>query len=108
MLTGKKFSKFATFAVSAAVLSFAAVEAHASHFRYGTMSWTRSQTNPLEVTFSVTEAWRVQDSLRFNGGATFNTTENRITVGTFVDANLESYTVYNTSITRTFPSAGVF
>lgn len=108
MFTGKKFSKFSTLAISAAVLTFAAVEAHASHFRYGTMSWTRSQTNPLEVTFSVTEAWRVSDSLRFTGGTSFNTTENRTTVGTFTDANSETYTVYNTSITRTFSGAGVF
>lgn len=108
MFTGKKFSKFATFAVSAAVLTFAAVEAHASHFRYGTMSWTRSQANPLEVTFNITEAWRVADSLRFTGGTSFDSIENRTTIGTFTDANSESYTVYNTSITRTFSSAGTF
>lgn len=111
MFTGKKFSKFATFAVSAAVLTFAAVEANASHFRYGTMNWTRDAQNPLQVTFNITEAWRAAapDALNFSSAAgSFNTTTNRTTVGTFTDVAGEQYTVFNTAITRTFPSAGVF
>ena len=111
MFTSKKFSKIATIAVSAAVMTFAAMEANASHFRYGTMSWTRSQANPLEVTFNITEAWRAAapDTLSFSGGGvSFNTSENRNTVGTFTDAQSEQYTVFSTSITRTFSSAGVF
>ena len=111
MFTGKKFSKFATLAVSAAVLTFAAVEANASHFRYGTMNWTRSAVNPLQVTFNVTEAWRATftDSLGFSSTAgSFNTVTNRTTIGTFTDAAGEDYTVFNTAITQTFPSAGVF
>lgn len=111
MFTGKKFSKFATLAVSAAVLTFAAVEANASHFRYGTMNWTRDAVNPLQVTFNVTEAWRASftDSLGFSSTAgSFNTATNRTTIGTFTDAAGEDYTVFNTAITQTFPSAGVF
>ena len=111
MLTGNKFTKFATLAVSAALLSFAAAEASASHFRYGTMSWTRSQANPLQVTFNITEAWRAAapDTLTFSSAAgNFNTFTNRTTIGTFTDAASESYTVFNTSITQTFPSASVF
>lgn len=114
MLMGKKFTKIATMAVSAAILTFAVVEAQATHFRYGTMSWTRSQANPLQVTFSVTEAWRATfvDSLNFStvqsGGVSFNTATNRSTVGTFTDAAGEQYSVFNTTITQTFASAGVF
>lgn len=111
MFTGKKFSRFATLAVSAAVLTFAAVEANATHFRYGTMNWTRDATNPLQVTFNVTEAWRASftSSLAFSSTAGgFNTNTNRTTVGTFTDTAGEQYTVFNTAITQTFPNAGVF
>jgi hypothetical protein len=112
MFTRKSFAKFATAAVIGATAAFVAAEAQATHFRYGTINWTRNPANPLEVTFSVTEAWRsgLIDSLTFNNGASgsFNTLTNRTTVGTFTDANSEQYTVFNTSITQTYASAGVF
>ena len=89
-----------------------AADGYASHFRYGTMSWTRDAANPLQVTFNVTEAWRADntDSLTFDNGfgGTFNTITNRTTVGTFTDPFREQYTVFNSSITQTYPSAAVF
>ena len=112
MFTRKSFAKFATVAVIGATAAFAAAEAQATHFRYGTVNWTRNQANPLEVTFNITEAWRASapDQLFFNNGdgGSFNTSTNRTTVGTFTDAAGEQYTVYNTSITQTYSSASVF
>ncbi len=112
MFTRKSFARFATVAVIGATAAFAAAEVQASHFRYGSINWTRNPANPLEVTFSVTEAWRAdaEDTLTFNNGASgsFNTGTNRTTVGTFTDAAGEQYKVFNTSITQTYPSASVF
>ena len=95
------------------VLMLFAVDGYASHFRYGTMSWTSDNpNNPLEVTFNITEAWRSDfiDVLFFeNGfGGSFNTGSNRTTIGSFTDPGGNSYTVFNSSITQTYPTAGTF
>ena len=112
MFLSKTVSRITSLALAGILLTFAVAEAQATHFRYGTVNWTRSATNPLQVTFNITEAWRsnATDFLTFNNGAsgTFNTTTNRTTIGTFTDANGEGYTVFNTSITQTYPSASVF
>ena len=34
------------------------LKSNASHFRYGNISWTRSNTTPTSVTFKVSQAWR--------------------------------------------------
>ncbi|MCX6210004.1 MAG: hypothetical protein NTZ59_11065, partial [Bacteroidetes bacterium] len=34
------------------------LKSNASHFRYGNISWTRSNTTPTQVTFKVSQAWR--------------------------------------------------
>lgn len=112
MFISKTVSRMVSGVLAGALLTFAVAEAQASHFRYGTVNWTRSTTNPLQVTFNITEAWRstATDSLNFSNGASgsFNTITNRSTIGTFTDANGEGYTVFNTSITQTYPSASVF
>jgi len=37
---------------------FFTLQSKASHFRYGNISWTRSNTTPTSVTFKVSQAWR--------------------------------------------------
>src|SRR6187549_2665400 len=34
------------------------MQASASHFRYGYISWSRDAINPLKIHFKVTQAWR--------------------------------------------------
>lgn len=111
MLISKNFSKFATLAVTAAVMSFAAVEASASHFRYGTTSWVQDTTT-REVTFTFTEAWRdtFVGSLNYSLGDGNNhlSTTNRTTIGTFTDAVGDGYTLVSSQVTHTYASNSVF
>lgn len=111
MFVRKSFVRLATIAVIAAAAAFAAAEAQATHFRYGTINWTRNPANPLEVTFNVTEAWRYQSfgQLVFDNGdgGSFATSTNRTEVGTFSSGG-DAYTVYTSSITQTYSSASVF
>ena len=111
MLISKNFSKLATLAVTAAVMSFAAVEANASHFRYGTTGWVQDTTT-RQVQFTFTEAWRATfvGSLNYNlgDGGNHSSTVNRTTIGTFTDAAGEDYTLISSTVSHTYASNSVF
>jgi hypothetical protein len=110
---GKKVKTgIASFAAAAALTAFAATDASATHFRYGTMNWTvdGSDATGRTVNFTFTEGWRVSDSITYNlgDGTTFNTSSNRTTIGNFTDANGEAYSVFSSTLTKTYASNSVF
>jgi len=111
MLVSKNFSKFATLAVTAAVMSFAAVEANATHFRYGTTSWVQD-TSTRQVQFTFTEAWRTTfiGTLSYNlgDGSSHASNVNRTIIGNFTDAAGEGYTLLTSQVTHTYASNSVF
>jgi hypothetical protein len=112
---GKKFkTAIASLATVAALAAFAATDASATHFRYGTMSWTidQSDASGRTVNFTFTDAWRSTFIGNFGynigGETTHLTSTNRTTLGTFTDAASESYTLVQSTFTHTFASNSVF
>jgi len=90
---------------------FASKAALASHFRYGTISWTvpDPQNAPLTVKFTVTSAWRGGSpdatDLNFGDGATNGAVQGAL-IGTGVDTLNQAYEVYQYSTTHTYAAAG--
>lgn len=97
------------------VLLFVVKLTFASHFRYGNISWTRSNSSPNQVTFKVSQAWRITffysstpavgsvvntGSLVFGDGANSNINLVLTTVNATDDWMYGEYTV-----THTFPSS---
>src|SRR5450432_437165 len=98
--------------VFAAVL-FRAGIAEASHFRYGTISWTVPDpvNAPRTVVFVVVAAWRSASigstQLTF-GDAAGDTTKTGATIGTGVDSIGAAYTVTQYSVAHTYATNGPF
>ncbi|MFO0547414.1 MAG: MopE-related protein [Polyangiaceae bacterium] len=88
--------------------------AHASHFRYGTISWRvpDPQNAPRTVEFVVQQAWRTAlldcYNLNFGDGQTGNGCASVTNIGTGVDAGGASYTLREFTETHTYATAASF
>lgn len=89
---------------------------HASHFRYGNLSWRRASgaTNPLTAEITLTEAWRASSGglgdIRYDfgdGSGDFDSLGATL-VAQLTDLAGESYEVWTKTITHTYPSNGVY
>ncbi|MEZ4299829.1 MAG: DNRLRE domain-containing protein [Polyangiaceae bacterium] len=104
-------SLFAALAVLATLLF--AREAHATHFRYGNISWTVPDpvNAPKTVKFTVTTAWRATAvdpvTLAFGDGASSGSQAGTI-IGSGVDVKGQPYTVVQFTTTRTYAGFGPY
>ena len=92
--------------------------AHATHFRYGNISYTVPDpvNAPKTVRFDVVAAWRADavdgsgfaaTNLDFGDGQS-NGTQEGLTIGNGVDASGLAYKVQRYSATHTYPTQGVY
>src|SRR3954470_15200212 len=88
--------------------------AHASHFRYGTISWTvPNPAQPLNVLFTVDVAWRSNylpvDSTNLDfGDGNLNGLVVGNQIGSGTDATGQSYTVYEYQAMHTYAAATTY
>ncbi len=85
--------------------------AFASHFRGGTITWTRANTSTRTVNYIINHSWRVNavNSVRLfygDGGSSGNLSYT--VLGTFTDATGLQYTSVRSTTSRTFSSNGPF
>jgi len=93
-----------TFAVLAGLLLLALPSsALASHFRGGTITWTRSSSTSTTANFVVTHSWRVSPSINLiysSGGSSGGLSHTSL--GTFTDSAGETYTAYRSTTSQNF------
>ena len=110
----KRFFLWAMATTVALAILFGAEQAHASHFRSGTISWKVPDpvTAPLTVEFNVIASWRANftnpdTDLEFGDGAT-NGDQVGTQVGAGVDAAGNPYKVMQYSATHTYAASGSY
>jgi len=86
--------------------------AHASHFRYGNITWAVPDPvgAPQTVKFTVTAGWRdtLADSITLNFGDATNATAAGTQIGSGTDAAGGNFSVWTYSFTHTYVGAGPF
>ncbi|MCO4772221.1 MAG: PKD domain-containing protein, partial [Deltaproteobacteria bacterium] len=81
--------------------------AQASHFRGGTITWTRPSTSSRTVTFNVTHSWRVSPSISLVfGDGTSQSMSPYGLIGSFTDSTGLGYTSYQDTTTKTYGGSG--
>src|SRR5690349_21659843 len=107
-----KLKLFLAFLAAAFVIALAP-RAHATHFRYGNISYTNDKNDPRVVRFDVTVAWRSSyqpvdcTTLVFGDGFS-NPCTKGFAVTTGVDATGEMYTFYRYTVTHNYAQQGLY
>ena len=77
-----------------ALMAFLApTSAEASHFRYGSVSWTRPNDASRDVTFKITTGWRISYFGGVTIGATINPTSGNLNFGDATTSSTLTYVV---------------
>jgi len=75
----------------------------ASHFRGGTITWTRTSSTSTTANFNITHSWRVSPSINLiysSGGSSGGLSSTSL--GTFTDSTGSTYTAYQSTTSQNF------
>jgi hypothetical protein len=106
----KRVVPVASFALIGLLVFLVPVEAFASHFRYGSITWQRAAPGSRTVNFTLAGAWRSTSvgahTLQFGDGASRTLQPTVVASGT--DARGEAYTVVRYTVSHTYAGNGPY